>query len=112
MRPLPLVLLLAAAPALAQGRAWMSTDGVLWIELLQGPGATLVSQEPVTYHVGAAAVPVTGIETVTFRADCTATSALAGEGTWARQGDGFWAGFVEGSGLWFEDQPPPLDAPC
>lgn len=112
MRSAPLLLALLATPALAEtaSPAWTSSDGVLFLAAPGEGGAALRSEGEVTYHVGAAGVAVTGMETVLLRPDCTARSALGGAGAWMRLDDGFMAWFVEGSGLWFEHQAPPAGA--
>jgi hypothetical protein len=92
----PIALALALAPLAAQAdevATHLSDRGDGYhVTSLEG-GVTLESWEPVTYHWGAAAQRVEGIETITLRPDCTALSSLHGEGGWSRDATGVLMSF-------------------
>lgn len=106
--PLALVLLAAPAAALSPARGFVTDSGYAFIEV-PGPLSELRSTGPILYRIGAAGAPVTGVETVLLRPDCTAKSALVGEGGWMAQPDGLTVLLVEGAGLYFPDQEPPWE---
>ena len=77
--------------AQAQEEAYRAADGTDYVRV-EGELVNLVSRGEAT-HALAAGPEVSGAERLTFHRDCTATSSLLGEGTWAQGTDGVRATF-------------------